>query len=327
MPPLAHRWLVAPLLRALGGLSAATADRCGGALGVAAFHLHIRRRVAADTIQRCLGLRGPARARILRRSYASMGANFLGLFTAGRASGWPLGAEQLNPLATAAWLRTHPAMVCVSGHLGVWDLGACLLARVAGRVIGYAKPQHDPATDEIINACRDRLGIRVVFAAAGDRLAATTALRAARDGIPVCLLGDQRPGRTEGAPGWFFDQPAWCHQGPGFFAVRARMALAPALCLRRRAGRYVGFLGRPRTCADQDTAVQLAIDLQCALIAACPGQYFWQHRRFAGQPPALSARTSSPWRGRARWALTGAGVSRRAQAGAAADPTRTGASG
>jgi lauroyl/myristoyl acyltransferase len=303
MAMIVHRLVVAPLLGLLGTLSAATADRLGGMLGVAAFHLRVRRRVANETMTRCLGITGAARAVLVRRSYATMGADFIALWTTGGHDGWERHVVEANPLSMRSTLARNRAALFITPHLGVWEIGAHVVGRITGGVVAYAKPQHNPPVDALVNAKRAALGIDMVMAASGDRTAALRAMRAARNGTPVGLMGDQRPGRHEGAPARFFGHPAWCHQGPAFFVTKVRMALIPGLCVRRRAGSYVNFCGLARDCAglDESAVVQLAIDLQCAMIAAVPGQYFWQHRRFAGPPPEVPPRPSEPWRGGLRF--------------------------
>ncbi|MBA2480725.1 MAG: hypothetical protein H0V44_08685, partial [Planctomycetes bacterium] len=92
--------------------------------------------------------------------------------------------------------------------------------------------------------------------------------------------------------------PAQCHQGPKFFSERARIALVPAFCLRRRAGESLLFVGRPLAAGGELDRTQLAMDWCAAMIAAFPGQYFWQHRRFAGRIPAVPGRAREPWRER-----------------------------
>ena len=302
-PGLLHRWLIAPLLGQLGRLSATTADRLGGTIGVLAWRLGVRRRLSGELLTRCLGVTGPARARLVRRSYATMGANFLALWTVGGPEGVERSLTVLNPTWLRLMLKRHPAVLFLTPHLGSWDLGAHAIAKATGRIVAYAKPQHNAEVDALINAKRAALGIEVIMAASGDRQAAMKALRAARSGIPVGLMGDQRPGRHEGAPARFFGHAAWCHQGPAFFALKAKMALLPGFCVRRRAGQIVGLCGAARTAEGLDEAavVQLAIDLQCAMIAGVPGQYFWQHKRFAGSQPEVPPRQHEPWRGRLRF--------------------------
>jgi lauroyl/myristoyl acyltransferase len=69
------------------------------------------------------------------------------------------------------------------------------------------------------------------------------------------------------------------------------------MCIRRRAGVFAMFIGRPLAddAGDEAQLIQAAMDLLAAMIQAVPGQYFWQHRRFKnhlGLPP----RADEPWR-------------------------------
>ncbi len=296
-----NRLVVLPLLRALNRLAADTASRIGGGLGVLVFHIGIRRRVASACVATALGLRGQARRAVVRRSYASMGASFLEIWTVGGVDGMERHLRFLNP----AWQRLvnqrHPGCVFLTPHLGNWDLGAYSLRCFAPRVLAYAKAQHNPRVDELVNAQRARLGTEVLMAEHGDRGAAVKVMRALRDGVPVGLMADQGPGSREGVPAYFFGVPTYCHAGPGFFAKRGRVPIVPGLCVRARAGEFVVLAGRPlpAEAGDEAVLIQAAMDLLCAMIAALPGQYFWQHRRFKNRLD-LPARASEPWR---RWGL------------------------
>jgi Kdo2-lipid IVA lauroyltransferase/acyltransferase len=291
-------WLQRWILRACNGLCADTAARAGGSLGVLAWRLGVRRRVANDVIARTLGLSGPARSRITRRAYATMGANFVELWTIGGPDGPERHVGRANPRWQAAIHRRFPALAYVGPHIGSWDMGACGIVGNARRFLVYAKAQHNPVVDRLINAQRQRVGCEVLFADHGDRAGAVTAFRAMRAGASLGLIADQRPSEHESVPALFLGQPAQCHQGPRFFAERARIALVPAFCLRRRAGESLLFVGRPLPSGGELDRTQLAMDWCAAMIAAFPGQYFWQHRRFAGRIPQVAPRASEPWRER-----------------------------
>ncbi len=298
MPGPLHRLAILPLLDALGRLSAETAERAGAALGLLVFALGVRRGVVSANLARALGLTGTRRRRIARRSYASIGAQMLSLWTVGRPESAPEhGLRVLNPLWLERMRRRHHASVWLTLHIGNWDVTAYTLS-VGGRVIVYAKRQHDLAVDAVINRQRNRLGMEVVLARQGDRTGAVTVLRGLRAGAAIGLLADQKPSGNEGEPAYFLGVPTRCHSGPVFFARRAGVPLVPMFSLRRRAGEYVVFCGRPfAPAADEAVAVQAAMDRLSAIIAAFPGQYFWHHRRFK-RPIDLPVRAMEPWRER-----------------------------
>lgn len=281
------RWFADFLDRMLNRLACDTADRAGAALGLLTFHLGLRRRHCAGMAELTLGLRGTRRRSVLRRAYASMGANFLAIFTVGGPHGLERCIAPWSPAHLARLRAMHQGMVVVTGHLGSWDAGGLACVQHLGRMIGYAKRQHDPALDDAVNRRRCLTGLEVLLARQGDRGSAVRVLRFLRDGGLVGLIADQRPRPEEGQAGTFLGQRAWLHPGPGFFAEKARRPLVLGATLRRRAGDLRFFLGRPflpeRGAA---AATQRILDQLGQLIAQVPGQYFWHHKRFRDQPPA-----------------------------------------
>ncbi|HYE04955.1 MAG TPA: lysophospholipid acyltransferase family protein [Planctomycetota bacterium] len=288
------------LVSLLGRLAADTGDRAGAALGVLAFHLGVRRAVVSDNLARCLGLGGPARRRIARRSYASMGANFVVMWSIGRPWGPEHGVELWAPAWQRAQFQRHPSVVFLTLHLGCWEMAARAVRLTWPRVLAYAKAQHDAAMDELINRQRAAAGIDVVMARHGERTSAVTVLRALRAPVALGLLADQKPSADEGEPGWLFGVPTSCHRGPAFFARRAGVPLVMGFGLRLGAGRYRFFMGRPAMpdACGEAALRQHAMDQVAAVAAAFPGQYFWHHRRFKGRPVELPPRSSQPWRER-----------------------------
>jgi KDO2-lipid IV(A) lauroyltransferase len=292
-----NRLFVLPLLRALNLLAADTASRIGGSLGILVFHIGIRRRVASACVATALGLRGRTRRAVVRRSYASMGASFLELWSVGGVDGMERHLTFFAPNWQHQVLNRHPGCILLSPHLGNWDLGGNAIRRFLPRFIGYAKAQHNPQVDDLVNHQRLRAGIEVLFAEHGERATAVQALRALRLGVPLGLMADQGPGSREGEVAYFLGVPTYCHSGPGFFAKRAPAPIVPCMCLRLRAGRFAMFIGRPLFAGDytQNQLVQAAMDLLGVMIARFPGQYFWQHRRFKNHLD-LPARAVEPWR-------------------------------
>jgi KDO2-lipid IV(A) lauroyltransferase len=228
-----------------------------------------------------------------------MGASFLELWTIGGVDGIENHLSSFAPTWQTQVLARHPGCVLLSPHLGNWDLGGHAVRRTLPRFIGYAKAQHNPEVDAAVNRQRERAGIEVLFAERGDRTTAVQVLRALRAGVPVGLMADQGPGSREGVPAYFFGVPTYCHAGPGFFAKRAPAPIIPCMCLRRRAGAFAMFVGRPLAATNGDEAGlnQAAMDLLAAMIGAVPGQYFWQHRRFKNRLD-LPPRAVEPWRTR-----------------------------
>jgi KDO2-lipid IV(A) lauroyltransferase len=291
------RWLILPLLRAMSCLAVDTASRLGGMLGVAAFHLGVRRGVASTCVHATLGLRGIRRRDVVRRSYASMGASFTELWTVGGVDGGERHLTTANPTWLQQVLTRHPGCVFLTPHLGNWDIGAHGLARLMPKLYAYAKAQHNVAVDEATNVQRGKLGITVLLTRRGDRTTAVQVLRGLRSGCPVGLMADQAPTGDEGTRAIFMGVATDCHAGPAFFARKANVPIVPGLCVRRRAGDFVLVVGRPLPAQAGDDAAltQASMDLLGAMIAAVPGQYFWQHKRFKKRSQAGERRVE-PWK-------------------------------
>jgi KDO2-lipid IV(A) lauroyltransferase len=296
MPAMLNRLLVPPLLGLFRRLAADTVSRVGGSLGILVFHLGIRRRVASRTMAEGLQATGWRRRDLIRRSYASMGASFLELWAIGGVDGPERHVRIINPAWLQLLLARSPSYIFLTGHLGNWEMGAHSVALLRP-FIAYAKAQHNAVIDQLANRQRGALGIEVRHAEHGARTAAARIMRALRTGCMLGLMADQAPGSREGQPGYFLGIPTFCFPGPAFFAQRAGVPVVASCCLRRRAGRFAVFLGRPLLPAEIPERVlhQVGMDLLSALIARFPSQYFWQHRRFKDHLD-LPPRAEEPWR-------------------------------
>ncbi len=291
------RMLTRAGLGALRYLAADTACRLGGGLGVLAWRIGVRRQLVNDTMRQTLGLVGPQRARITRRSYATMGANFIEIWTAGGVDGLERHVSAANPGWAKHLQAKHPGIVLATLHIGSWD--GSLIGGSASwtRVVAYAKAQHNQVMDELLNQRREITGAEVLLTRQGDRSGAVKVMKVLRSGGVVGLLADQRPHREEGTPARFLGLATWCHPGPAFFADRAKAPVVPSFALRVRAGISKVYVLRPFSVSGLDPAIgtQRVMDVLSALIAAFPGQYFWHHRRFADTPE--SCPTDDPrWR-------------------------------
>lgn len=280
------RMLTLAGLRALQFLAADTACRLGGGLGVLAWRLGVRRRLVNDIMRQTLGLSGPQRARITRRSYATMGANFVEIWTAGGVDGVERHVTAANPGWAKHLQAKHPGIVLATLHIGSWD-GSLIGGRASWtRVMAYAKAQHNEAMDALLNQRRAITGAEVLLTRQGDRTGAVKVMKVLRSGGVVGLLADQRPRREEGTPARFLGIATWCHPGPAFFADRAKVPVVPSFALRIRAGVTKVYVLRPFDVIglDQATGTQRVMTALSAIIAAFPGQYFWHHRRFVETP-------------------------------------------
>lgn len=296
------RALLRPVLQRLvfhilGHLAADTACRLGGTLGILAWRLGLRRRVVREQFESCLGVRGWRRAELMRRAYASTGAQFLQVWTIGGPDGPERHLQVLNP----GWIRhivgRHPGAVYITAHIGDWDMGAHGMTRFLPEMLAYAKAQHNDGMDPLLNRQRQATGLRIILVTPKDRTGAVLAVKALRRGAGLGLLPDQKP--SGGTPAWFLNRPTYCWDGMVYFAAKAKVPIVPGLALRRRAGRSVLFMGRPiPSDGDHAAVVQQCMDELTRMAFAHPGQYMWHHRRFAGETPELPPRAPLPVTGR-----------------------------
>ena len=280
----------------LNRLTAPTAVRLGAAIGLLAFHCHLRRRVVREQLRDQLGLSGPRRRQVARQAYLTTFGNFLEVWTTGGPDGLEHHTRVLNP----GWLRhlhaRHQGLVIVTGHLGNWEGAALATKPHVGRTLVYAKAQ-DARTDGLLNERRTATGVEVLLAHRGDHTAAVQVVRALRSGGTVGLLADQRPRVQEAVAAPFLGRPAWCHPGPVFFARKLGLPVIPGFCVRRSASESVVFFGRPVdvSTGEESAAHVRTMGLISAFITAFPGQYFWMHHRFRKTPPTAPA-DDGAWR-------------------------------
>jgi lauroyl/myristoyl acyltransferase len=289
-----------PLLRlfaiGLRRLASDTADRLGAACGLLAWRLGVRRRVVANNLTLALGLRGRERRRIARQSYCTIGANFCQTFAgAGDPADLAIRLRFLDPAWVAHLHRHLPAPIFLTPHLGPWAAAGAALAARWGGLLVIAATQQQSRVNGLINPARQDLGLEVILAIGGAR-GLVRLCRRLQAGIPLGILPDQGPRPERGVPAWFLGQATWCFDGPGYLAQRTGHPLIPGFALRRRAGEYRIFVGRPLPDPGEESARrQLWLDCLSAVIARFPGSYFWQHRRFK-HPAVLPSRADHPWR-------------------------------
>ena len=292
--PRVRAWLTTLIFGCwLNRLASDTACRLGGTLGLLVWRLGFRRRVAQDQITRALGVRGTRRRRLLRRAYASIGASFLDVFTAGGPCGPERGMQVLNP-GFQRRLRGRP-LVFITPHLGSWDCAAHSWAALDGSLSVYAKALHNHALDAILNRQRARLGLRVVLVGHGDRREALRVMRQVADGGSIGVLPDQRPfAAGDARPADFLGHRCQVIAGASTIAARTQAVIVPVVAIRRRAG-SVRVLYAPCMSGDEERLRRSTFAALSALVAAVPGQYMWTHRRLRDEHPSPVDDWRSGW--------------------------------
>lgn len=185
----------------------------------------------------------------------------------------------------AAAVRAGHGVVCVTGHVGNWELlGACVV-QMGYPLTVLARKLYYPKLDRWVNALRNHMGMEVL-----DRNSPPRELlsRLRRGGL-IGILIDQDT-RTRGVFVEFFGRPAHTPVGPAVLALRTGSAVVPVFMKRMPDHTYritipashVPANGRARTTAHELTA--WATKHMEQAIRENPEQWVWIHERWRTQP-------------------------------------------
>ena len=289
---------VAALLRPFGWRMA---SRVGAAVGgLAWWPLRMRAARVTRTLHACFPEMSDAQVRATaRESYRGLGRTSFESIYLSRA-----GREEV--LAAFAGVRGYDALaaayaqgrgvILVGGHLGNWELSAAYIAARGLPVDGIAMHMANPLSDRFFQRTRERLGVGVIF----DDQAVRAVPRALRAGRGVGFLSDQSAKGLASTITPFFGRPARTPRGAAVFALRDDLPMIFVAALRQPDGRYLAhFEPVPvvRT-GDRDADVEATVvaytQVLERLVRAHPEQYFWQHRRWKGQPADTPAHLREP---------------------------------
>ncbi len=190
--------------------------------------------------------------------------------------------------ATLRRLRAEGrGLLCVTGHIGVWELCSQLPAALGVPVRVVARPPAHPALAAALRRLRQRPGIDLVE----QRGALRPLIRSLRSGAVVGLLADEdAPRRPVFAP--FLGTLAASSRGAAFLQRVTGAPIAVVSCARTGRGRFClrcWAVIRPAPSGDAEAdrqAVTAAVnDALSQAILAQPEQWLWGSRRFATRPP------------------------------------------
>lgn len=177
--------------------------------------------------------------------------------------------------------------ILVTGHFGNWEIGGAAIAARGIPLDVVARRQSNPLFDRLINAARERLGMRIIQR----RDATRQLLRTLREGRVLALVADQ-DARRAGVFVPFLGRPASTFRGPAVLALRSSAPVFIGTARRRPDGHY-DVRVRPIPRPSGDDPERLVLELTAAHTAAleaavrdAPEQYFWHHRRWKTAPPA-----------------------------------------
>jgi len=279
---------IATVLRPFGFRAASAVSAVLGGLGW--WQLRIRAARVERTIRACFPELPDARVReIARESYRGLGRVAMESIILSRA-------EKAEVLAVFDESPTFHVLerafakgkgvIMVAGHLGNWELSAAYMTARGLPVDAIAMHMANPLSDAFFKRTRERFGMRVLFADESVRAIP----RALRDGRGVGFLSDQSAKGLASTFVPFFGRPARTPRGAAVFALKGDLPVVFLVALRQPSGRYVmHFEDVPLARADDKEAAIDATVLRFTqvlerLVRAHPEQYFWQHRRWKGQP-------------------------------------------
>lgn len=184
-------------------------------------------------------------------------------------------------------------LVLISAHFGNFELGGYLMGLFGFPTYTVARQLDNKYLDRFVNDFRGRTG-QFILPKRGSRDMIQEVL--GRGGI-LTLLGDQAAGEKAC---WvdFFGRPASTHKAVAAFSLaNAAPTMVSYAC---RLGQPLHYEVGPEAVCDPQAAdftlgsipllAQWYTDHLENLVRRAPGQYWWLHRRWKGQPPARRTR-------------------------------------
>jgi KDO2-lipid IV(A) lauroyltransferase len=183
-------------------------------------------------------------------------------------------------------LSGRPVLI-VTGHLGNWELGGCVLSLVGFGGHAIARPLDNPFLDDYLRRFRERTGQKLL-AKHGDFEQIESVL--AGGGV-LATLADQDAGQR-GLFVDFFGRPASTHKAVALLALEHRVPLVVMATLKvgepMRYHIVVEDVIFPEEYDGRADAVRAITQRYTTalerLVRAAPEQYFWLHRRWKHQP-------------------------------------------
>jgi KDO2-lipid IV(A) lauroyltransferase len=233
---------------------------------------------------------GPRRARdILPKYYENLGllvVEYARMWTPRRSdfADWiaPDGAERVKAILDAG-----RGVICITGHLGFWELAGHCIAVNSGPMNALYRPLKNPYLDRHLRALREQSGMLVLE----KRAAVRRMIRVLRAAETVGLLMDQ-DGSGMGVFVPFFGELASTLPTAVRIARRTGAAIVPTSCYRDRSRAFhrlrIGPEVEQADTGDAELDVLITTrNCNRALEEAIlehPAQWLWRHRRWQTRP-------------------------------------------
>lgn len=261
----------------------------GGAVGLAAYALGVRRAVALSNLARAFPERGQRELRALaRRSYAALGRSL-----AEMALSLRMPDDELERLVRfdgfERYLQARAGgrgVVIAVAHFGSWELVARAGARRGMPLTAITRPLRGRFNRWLLAARRSG-GLREL----PDKGATGDALSVLRRGETLAVVVDQNMLPRRGIFVDFFGTSACTTPAAAVFALRSGAPLLAAFPVRQADGRHVvqfeGPFAAPPGTPAAEAVRRLTQEVTRAVeraVRAHPEQWFWVHRRWKTRP-------------------------------------------
>ena len=171
------------------------------------------------------------------------------------------------------------AHVCVTAHLGNWEVLGHAMAVAGYPMVSVAAPLANPGVEGVFQAIREKAGQQVV-----SRTGAVKALlRALRNKGKIGLLLDQNTKPSEGGTFVdFFGVPVTVSQAAAFLAARTGAAIYLGFCVPQPDGSYIVHApaGRVAPGLDEKAMTTRITEVIEDTIREHPGMWLWSYKRW-----------------------------------------------
>jgi KDO2-lipid IV(A) lauroyltransferase len=276
-------------------------------LGHAAYYVsrHLRR-VGFANLDIAYGetLSRQEKKRILKQSFRTFALTMLDLFWFNEAD---KARKYVDLDASYDRLKNGTPTVCISGHLGNWELLGQAVALRVETLTSVAAPLENQRVDDIYNRSRRQTGQTVVYKAGAMR----KLLKALKRGEPIAILLDQNTKPSRGGvfvP--FFGLPVPISSIAGSLVPRTGAALCFGSCVADNKGHYTApplrfiELDEP---SENETRSETAQCITAAIakvieeeIRKDPGQWLWMYKRWKYVAPGHE-NTAYPFYAKTLW--------------------------
>jgi Kdo2-lipid IVA lauroyltransferase/acyltransferase len=189
-------------------------------------------------------------------------------------------------------LFQRKAQICVTGHLGNWEVMGLAFGVRGYPLASVAAPLANPAVDELFNRMRAATGQRVISV----RGALRSLIRTLREGGKIALLLDQNTKPAEGGVFVdFFGLPVPIASAAAALALRTGAELFVGACVPQADGTYRALAPRRIPVPDAAGAganAEAALTAEIArgleeLVRANPEHWLWMYKRWKYVAPGL----------------------------------------